>query len=122
MKKAFFLLLPLAITGAAIFAQCGSGVCPPGAVGALPGGGIIAAGTTYCIAGTVNNTTAYTVNGTLIIQSGSVTVGDLTVGKTGSIIVNGGAQLMANSYTGDATAPASVISNVTVCTNGYLYL
>jgi hypothetical protein len=62
------------------------------------------------------------VNGTLIIQSGSVTVGDLTVGKTGSIIVNGGARLMANSYTGEATAPASVISNVTVCTNEYLYL
>ena len=64
----------------------------------------------------------YIVNGILIIQSGSVTVGNLTIGKTGSIIVSSGGRLMANSYTGDATAPASVISNMTVCTNGYLYL
>ena len=121
MKKFCFLLLPLLLLQSSLFAQCGSGACPPGAVNTLPAGGIIAAGTTYCISGTINNTTAYTVNGTLIIQSGSVTVGDLTVGKTGSIIVNGGGRLMANSYTGEATVPASVVSNVTVCTNGYLY-
>jgi hypothetical protein len=122
MKKLFFLLLPLFLFWSSLFSQCGSGTCPPGALNTLPAGGIIAAGTTYCISGTINNTTAYTVNGTLIIQSGSVTVGDLTVGKTGSIIVNGGGRLIANSYTGDATAPAAGISNVTVCTNGYLYL
>jgi hypothetical protein len=121
MKKIFFLLLPLFLFKPSLFAQCGSGACPPGAVNVLPAGGIIATGTTYCISGPINNTTAYTVNGTLIIQSGSVTVGDLTVGKTGSIVVNGGGRLMANSYTGEATAPASVVSNVTVCSNGYLY-
>ncbi|HEY4148550.1 MAG TPA: T9SS type A sorting domain-containing protein [Chitinophagaceae bacterium] len=122
MKKIFFFLLPLLLFQSVLFAQCGSGTCPAGAINTLPAGGIIAAGTTYCISGMINNTTAYTVNGTLIIQSGSVTVGDLTVGKTGSVIVSGGGRLMANSYTGDATAPASVISNVTVCSNGYLYL
>jgi hypothetical protein len=121
MKKIFFLLLTLLLFQLSLFAQCGSGACPPGAINTLPAGGIIATGTTYCISGTISNTTAYTVNGTLIIQSGSVTVGDLTVGKTGSIIVHGGGRLMANSYTGDATAPASAVSNVTVCTNGYLY-
>jgi hypothetical protein len=122
MKKIVFLLLPLVFFQSALFAQCGSGACPPGAINTLPAGGIIAVGTTYCISGTINNMTAYTVNGTLIIQSGSVTVGDLTVGKTGSIIVNGAGRLMANSYTGETTAPASIISNMTVCTNGYLYL
>ena len=121
MKKIVFLLLPFLLFQSSLFAQCGSGACPMGAVNTLPAGGTIAAGTTYCVSGPINNTTAYTVNGTLIIQSGSVTVGDLTVGKTGSIIVNGGGRLMANSYTGEATAPASMISNVTVCTNGYLY-
>ena len=121
MKKILFLLLPHLLFESSLFAQCGSGACPPGAINTLPAGGTIAVGTTYCISGTINNTTASTVNGTLIIQSGSVTVGDLTVGKTGSIIVNGGGRLMASSYTGDASAPASVISNVTICTNGYLY-
>jgi hypothetical protein len=122
MKKLFFLLPSLLLFQSSLFAQCGTGACPTGAITTLPSGGTIAVGTTYCISGTINNTTAYTVNGTLIIQSGSVTVGDLTVGKTGSIIVNGGARLMANAYTGETTAPASVISNMTVCTNGYLYL
>ncbi len=121
MKKIVFLLLPFLLFQSSLFAQCGSGACSAGAVNTLPAGGSIDAGTTYCISGPINNTTAYTVNGTLIIQSGSVTVGDLTVGKTGSIIVNGGGRLMANSYTGEATAPASVVSNVTVCSNGYLY-
>src|ERR1700744_1237455 len=111
MKKNRFLLLSFLFFQTSLFAQCGSGACPPGAVNTLPPGGTIAMGTTYCISGPINNSTAYTVDGTLIIQSGSVTVGDLTVGKTGSIIVNGGARLMAGAYTGDATAPASLISN-----------
>jgi hypothetical protein len=122
MKKMFILLLPLVLLQFTLVAQCGSGACPPGADNVLPAGGTIAAGTTYCIAGPINNTTAYTINGTLIIQSGSVTVGNLNVGKTGSIIVMGSARLMANAYTGEATAPASAISNVNVCSNGYLYL
>ncbi|HEY4285948.1 MAG TPA: T9SS type A sorting domain-containing protein [Puia sp.] len=121
MKKIVFLLLPLILFQSSLSARCGSGACPPGAFNALPSGGVIAAGTIYCISGPINNTTDYTVNGMLIIQSGSVTVGNLTTGKTGSIIVSGGGRLMASSYTGEATAPASVISNVTVCTNGYLY-
>ncbi len=122
MKNFFFLILTLFLFYTSLFAQCGSATCPPGAVNTLPANGIIAAGTTYCISGVINNTTAYTVNGTLIIQSGSVTLGNLTVKKTGSVIVMGGARLMANAYTGEATAPVSAISNMTVCTNGYLYL
>lgn len=122
MKNIFFFILLLILFPFSILAQCGAGTCPVGAISTLPSGGIIAAGTTYCISGTISNTTAYTVNGTLIIQSGSVTIGDLNVGKTGSIIVQGGARLMANSYTGESTAPASAISNMTICTDGYLYL
>lgn len=122
MMKIVFLLLPLAFFGSSSLAQCGSGTCPPGAINVLPASGAIDAGTTYCVSGPVNNTSNYTINGTLIIQSGSVTIGNLSVGKTGSIIVNGGGRLMAGSYTGEATAPASVISNMTVCKNGYLYL
>jgi hypothetical protein len=122
MKKILFFLMAVFLWKPCIFAQCGSGSCPSGSINTLPAGGIIATGTTYCISGTINNTTDYTVNGTLIIQAGSVTVGNLTVGKTGSIFVNSGARFMANSYTGAATAPASAISNVTVCPYGYLYL
>jgi len=122
MKKLVFFLLPVFFCRPCLFAQCGSGSCPSGAINTLPAGGAIASGTTYCISGTINNTTNYTIDGTLIIQSGSVTIGNLTVGKTGSIFINSGARLMANSYTGNATAPASVISNVTVCPYGYLYL
>lgn len=122
MKKICLLILILLVVHSPQFAQCGSATCPPGAINTLPANGIIAAGTTYCISGTISNTSAYTVNGTLIIQSGSVTVGNLIVSKTGSIIVMGGARLMANAYTGEATAPVSSISNMTVCTNGYLYL
>jgi hypothetical protein len=66
MKKILFLLLPLLLFQSSLFAQCGSGACPSGAVNALPAGGTIAAGATYCISGPINNTTAYTVNGTLI--------------------------------------------------------
>lgn len=122
MKEICFFILTIFLFYQSVFAQCGSSGCPPGAVITLPANGIIDAGSTYCISGTVSNTTAYTVNGTLIIQSGSVTLGNLIVGKTGSIVVMGGARLMANAYTGEATAPASAISNMTVCTNGYLYL
>lgn len=122
MKTISLSLLALFLFQYFPFAQCGSGTCPSGAINTLPANGIIAAGTTYCISGTINNTTDYTINGTLIILSGSVTVGNLTVGKTGSILIDAGGRLKGNSYTGDATAPASVISNVTVCHGGYLYL
>ncbi|MEJ0083089.1 MAG: hypothetical protein WDM78_19575 [Puia sp.] len=117
MKKFFFFLLVVFLCRPCL-AQCGSTSCPSGAINTLPAGGMIAAGTTYCVSGTINNTTNYTVDGTLIIQSGSVTIGNLTVGKTGSIFVNSGARLMANSYTGNAIAPASGISNMTVCRMG----
>ncbi|MEJ0105116.1 MAG: hypothetical protein WDO19_22320 [Bacteroidota bacterium] len=122
MKKIFFLLLLYLLFRPALFAQCGPGACPPGAITTLPTSHIIAAGTTYCISGTINDVADYTINGTLIIQSGSVTLGNLAVSKTGSVLVNPGGRLMANSYTGEATAPASVISNITVCSYGYLYL
>jgi hypothetical protein len=122
VKKIFVLLFPVILFQSALIAQCGSGSCPSGSVNVLPANGTIDAGTTYCISGPVSNTTAYTINGTLIIQSGSVTLGNLNVSKTGSVIVNGGARLMANSYTGESTTAASLISNMTVCNNGYLYM
>lgn len=121
MKNVFCFILSFAFFPFFVSGQCTAG-CSVGAINILPAGGTIAAGTTYCISGTVNNTTAYVVNGTLIIQSGSVTIGNLSVSKTGSVIVQTGARLMANSYTGENTAPASTISNMTVCTAGYLYL
>ena len=120
MKTLLFILMPVFLCRPSLFAQCGSGACPTGSINTLPAGGMIAAGTTYCISGTINNATDYTINGSLIIQGGSVTVGNLTVGKTGSIYVNSGARFMANSNTGSATAPASSISNVTVCPYGFL--
>ena len=122
MKTLLLFIPALIFFYASLFAQCGQAACPAGAINTLPAGGLIAAGDTYCISGLVSNLSDYTINGTLIIQSGSVTVGNLTMGKTGSIIVNAHARFMANSYTGDATAPAAVISNVNVCGTGYLYL
>ena len=100
-------------------AQC-SGSCPTGALTTLPAGGTIAAGTTYCIAGPVTNTTAYTINGTLIISSGSVSIGSVTLNKTGSILVSSSAKLSTGNFTGQSTAPASTIDNITVCTGGFL--
>ena len=92
-----------------------------GALTTLPAGGVIPAGTTYCISGNVNNSsTAYTIAGTLIVQSGSLSIGAVTLQKTGSIVVNGGAKLATNNFTGESTAPASVLPNVTVCTAGFL--
>ena len=101
-------------------AQCNT-ACPMGSITTLPASGTIPAGTTYCISGNVNNSsTDYIINGALIVQSGSLQVGKVTLNKTGSILVNGSAKLSTNNFTGESTAPASSIPNVTVCTGGYL--
>jgi hypothetical protein len=88
MKRAyccFYLILFPLFSSLISQAQC-SGSCPTGALTTLPAGGTITAGTTYCIAGPVTNTTAYTINGTLIVSSGSVSIGSVTLNKTGSIL------------------------------------
>ncbi len=123
VKSVYNLTLSLGLfcfSAPSLYAQCGSGTCPGGAITTLPAGGTIAAGTTYCISGTVSNSTAYTVDGTLIIQSGTVSIGSLTVDKTGSVIVNSGAHLNTGAFVGQNVAPASLISNVTVCNSGYM--
>jgi hypothetical protein len=124
MRKVY--LIPLMSIFLGVFnpysglAQCSSS-CPAGAITTLPASGTIAAGSTYCISGNVNNSsTAYTIAGTLIVQSGSLSLGAVTLMKTGSIVVNAGAKLSTGNFTGESTAPASVIANVTVCTTGFL--
>jgi len=120
MKSVYFSLFLLLLLSSGIsFAQCG-GSCPPGALTTLPAGGTIAAGTTYCISGSVSNSTTYTINGTLIVQSGTVSIGSVTLNKTGAIVVNSGAKLSTGSFTGQSTAPASTIDNITVCSGGFL--
>lgn len=100
-------------------AQCNT-ACPIGSITTLPAGGTIPAGTTYCISGNTSNATDYIINGALIVQSGILSVGKITLNKTGSILVNRGAKLSTGNFTGESTAPASAIPNVTVCTGGYL--
>lgn len=100
-------------------AQCNT-ACPMGSITTLPASGTIPAGTTYCISGNVSSTTDYIINGILIVQSGALSVGKVTLNKTGSILVNGGARLSTGNFTGESALPASAIPNVTVCTGGYL--
>lgn len=119
MCSFFSLILSFFLLPAIAFSQC-SGSCPTGALTTLPASGIIAAGTTYCISGTVSNTTSYTISGTLIVQSGTVSIGTVTLNKTGAILVNSAAKLSTGSFTGESTAPASTIANITVCSGGYL--
>lgn len=118
MKRvySFFSLL---LFSAISFAQCG-GSCPAGALTTLPASGTIPAGTTYCISGTVSNSTNYTISGTLIVQSGTLSIGTVTLNKTGSIVVATGARLSTSNFTGESMAPASIIPNITVCTGGFL--
>ena len=123
MRRSSFLFALLPILGlypANGLAQC-SNACPGGSITTLPSNGIIAAGTTYCITGPVNNSSIdYTVGGTLIVQSGSLSIGKVTLKKTGVIVVNNSAKLYTANFTGESTAPASTLANVTICTGGYL--
>ena len=106
-------------------AQCISG-CPTGSITTLPTGTssttiTIPAGTTYCVSGSISSSASYIINGTLIIQSGVVSLGAVTVGKTGVIDVETGAQLnITSTLTGDATTPASTVSNINVCPEAFL--
>jgi len=123
MRRSSFLFALLSLLGlypADGFAQC-SNACPAGSITTLPSNGIIAAGTTYCISGTVNNSSIdYTIAGTLIVQSGSLSIRQVTLKKTGVILVNNSAKLYTANFTGESTPPAATIANVTVCTGGYL--
>lgn len=112
----FFLLL--ASMPAAVDAQC-SGSCATGALTTLPANGIIAAGTNYCISGTTTSTSTFTISGTLVIQSGTVTLGATNLNSTGMIVVQTGAQLILNGLTGQYGV-ASSVTNVLVCSGGFL--
>lgn len=124
MKRVYFsfpLTFLLVFLCSRAFAQCGNS-CPIGSLTTLPAGGVILAGSSYCITSTVNNSsTSYTINGELIVESGAtLTIGSVTLNKTGSIVVNGGARLNTSAFTGQSTAPASTIANVTICSGGFL--
>jgi len=99
-------------------AQC-SGSCSTGALTTLPANGIIAAGTNYCISGTTSSTSTFTISGTLVIQSGTVTLGATSLNSTGMIVVQTGAQLILNGLTGQYGV-ASSVTNVLVCSGGFL--
>jgi hypothetical protein len=103
-------------------AQC-TGNCPAGSITTLPAGSAtLAAGATYCVSTTTNlSTSNYTVDGTLVIQAGTVTVGSVTLNKTGVIRVKFGARLViTGTFTGNSTAPVSSIDNVVICNGGFL--
>jgi len=99
-------------------AQC-TGSCSTGALNTLPANGIIAAGTNYCISGTTSSTSTFTISGTLVIQSGTVTLGATSLNSTGTVVVQTGAQLILNGLTGQYGV-ASSVTNVLVCSGGFL--
>src|SRR5579871_4748534 len=92
LSFSFFLFVAfLPVLG---YAQCAS--CASGSITTLPTTGAltIASNTTYCISQSVNSSASGTVSGTLYIQSGTVTLGPMTVEPTGQIIVGAGATLI----------------------------
>jgi hypothetical protein len=116
------LILTAACTYNSVSAQC-TGNCPTGAITTIPTGSVtIAAASTYCISTTTNlSTSNYTVDGTLVIQAGTVTLGNVTINKTGLIRVKFGAKLViTGTLTGNSTAPTSTIDNIVVCNGGFL--
>jgi hypothetical protein len=116
------LFVIAACTYSSASAQC-TGNCPAGSITTLPtGSATLATGTTYCASTTTNlSTSNYTVDGTLVIQAGTVTVGNVTLNKTGVIRVKFGAKLViTGTFTGNSTAPVSSIDNVVVCNGGFL--
>jgi hypothetical protein len=124
MKRVYFsfpltlLLLSICSRG---LAQCGNG-CPAGSITTLPANGVIPAGSVYCISGIIDNSSVnYTINGEILVEPGAIlTTGTVTLNKTGSIVVTSGARMNTSAFTGQSTAPASAIANVTICTGGYL--
>lgn len=124
MKRVYFsfpLILLLFFICSRGLAQCGNG-CPAGSITALPANGIIPAGSVYCISGIIDNSSVnYTINGELLVEPGAIlTTGSVTLNKTGSIVVASGARMNTSAFSGQSTAPASTIANVTICTGGFL--
>ena len=120
--QGMLLLLIASCTHSNTSAQC-TGNCPAGSITTMPtGSATLATGTTYCVSTTTNlSTSNYTVDGTLVIQAGTVTVGNVTLNKTGVIRVKFGAKLViTGTFTGNSTAPVSSIDNVVVCNGGFL--
>ena len=115
-----FLIATCAYNSA--IAQC-TGNCPAGSITTMPTGTVtIATGATVCASTTTNlSASNYTVDGTLVIQAGTVTLGSVTLNKTGVIRVKFGAKLViTGTFTGNSTAPVSSIDNVVICNGGFL--
>lgn len=128
MKKLFTaaVLFPgLLFLHASVVAQC-SGTCPTGSLTTLPTGSAsttitIPAGTTYCITGPLTSAATYTINGTLIVSSGVVSIGSVNMSNTGVIDVESNAQLTLTGTTNSTgAAPAAAFSNINVCSYGFL--
>jgi len=124
MKYIHGLLLLLITAGISsnVSAQC-TGGCPTGSIITMPtGSATLAAGATYCVSTTTNlSASSYTIDGTLVIQAGTVTLGSVTLNKTGVIRVKFGAKLVITGIlTGNSTGPVSSIDNIVVCNGGLL--
>jgi hypothetical protein len=121
MKYIHVLILLMANFAAIdVTAQC-TGNCPAGSISMPTGSATLTAGATYCVTTTTDlSGNAYTVNGTLIVQAGTLTLGNISLEKTGVILVKNGAKLIITGIlTGNSTAPVSTIDNLIVC-NGAL--
>lgn len=121
--QALNLLLAATCVYTSAAAQC-TGNCPTGSLAMPTSSATLAAGSTYCITSSTDlSGNTYNVNGTLIIQSGNVTLGNVNIEKTGVILVkNTGKLKITGNITGNATAPVSSIDNLIVCGGGLLNL
>ena len=121
--KALLLVPCVCLVWMSADAQCISG-CPTGAITTLPTTPStidIPVGTTYCIKGPLSSSATYTIDGTLIVQSGDVSLGAVNLDKTGVIDVETGAELDINStLSGQVTTPASTVSNINICPEAFL--
>src|SRR5262245_25194228 len=92
--QSMLLLLLACCTYSSISAQC-TGGCPSGAaVFSTASPTTLATGSTYCASTTTNvSGNTYTINGKLVIQAGTVTMGSVTLNKTGVILIKFGAKL-----------------------------
>jgi hypothetical protein len=119
--RSLFMCLMAICAGYNTSAQC-TGNCPAGAVTLPAATTTLATGSTYCISTATNlSAYSYTVDGTLVIRGGTVTLGNVTLNKTGVIRVMFGAKLIITGIlTGNNTAPVSAIDNITICNGGLL--
>lgn len=119
--RSLFICLMAICAGYNASAQC-IGNCPAGAVNLPAATTTVATGTTYCVSTTTNlGAFTYTIDGTLVIRSGTVTLGSVTLNKTGVIRVMFGAKLIVTGIlTGNNSAPVSTIDNIVICNGGFL--